>query len=359
MGGGVATSCRRGRATSAAEASLETVMRASLVDTRPDDDFRYQVASRVFYDPQGADGADDSLQNYIHAVSYGQASISGIVFPTVRPADADVTGAAMTGFHPVTATPTCWPFFRTPSGPIGTPGRGGMSTHATASRAFATVALFEDPNQTRRQSTGVWAMETLHMVTELGTSTTGRQARGVRRYGQRRRFESPVHPYEVCDGLDLGHRRRSPSIRDPDLRPARHRSPAATSTRPGYRGQGPGRSPRSTVGGRSVRTQGRLRRRHHRTKTQRPVGTARLPVGAPSASKGGALEEVHLLVHLAPYIKGANGHEAPGNGAPLTDSGMPVVHARRRRSGAVGRVARLPAATIRRFRPPWLVPRRR
>jgi hypothetical protein len=239
-------------------------MRASLVDTRPDDDFRYQVASRVFYDPQGADGADDSLQNYIHAVSYGQASISGIVFPTVRPADADVTGAAMTGFHPVTATPTCWPFFRTPSGPIGTPGRGGMSTHATASRAFATVALFEDPNQTRRQSTGVWAMETLHMVTELGTSTTGRQARGVRRYGQRRRFESPVHPYEVCDGLDLGHRRRSPSIRDPDLRPARHRSPAATSTRPGYRGQGPGRSSRSTVGGRSVRTQGRLRRRHHR-----------------------------------------------------------------------------------------------
>jgi len=70
-------------------------MRASLVDTRPDDDFGYQVASRVSYDPQGADGADDSLQNYIQAVSYGQASISGIVFPTVRPADADVTGAAM------------------------------------------------------------------------------------------------------------------------------------------------------------------------------------------------------------------------------------------------------------------------
>jgi hypothetical protein len=70
-------------------------MRASLVDSRPDDDFGYQVASRVFYDPQGADGADDSLQNYIQAVSYGQASISGIVFPTVRSADADVTGAAM------------------------------------------------------------------------------------------------------------------------------------------------------------------------------------------------------------------------------------------------------------------------
>jgi hypothetical protein len=44
---------------------------------------------------------------------------------------------------------------------------------------------------------------------------------------------------------------------------------------------------------------------------------------------------------------------------PLTDSGMPVVHARRRRSGAAGPVARLPAATIRRVRPPWLVPRRR
>jgi hypothetical protein len=58
------------------------------------------------------------------------------------------------------------------------------------------------------------------------------------------------------------------------------------------------------------------------------------------------LEVVHLLVHLAPYIKGANGYEALVTVPPLTDSGMPVVHARRRRSGAVGPVARLPAATI-------------
>jgi hypothetical protein len=122
-------------------------MRASLVDTRPDDDFRYQVASRVFYDPQGADGADDSLQNYIHAVSYGQASISGIVFPTVRSADADVTGAAMDwlpsghGYtHLLAVLPHAFGAHRDAWAWWDVDPRNGIT-------AFATVALFEDPNQ--------------------------------------------------------------------------------------------------------------------------------------------------------------------------------------------------------------------
>jgi hypothetical protein len=173
------------------------------------------------------------------------------------------------------------------------------------------------------------------------TSTTGRQARGVRRYGQRRRFESPVHPYEVCDGLGLGQRRRSPSIRDPDLRPARHRSPAATSTRPGYRGQGPGRSSRSTVGGRSVRTQGRLRRRHHRLR-RLSARSARL--GCPWAhrrpAKGVPWRRYTFSYTSLPTSRARTGTKPLVTVPPLTDSGMPVVHARRRRSGAVGRVAR-------------------
>jgi hypothetical protein len=153
-------------------------MRASLVDTRPDDDFRYQVASRVFYDPQGADGADDSLQNYIQAVSYGQASISGIVFRTVRSADADVTGAAMDwlpsghGYtHLLAVLPHAFRAHRDAWAWWDVDPRNGIT-------AFATVALFEDPNQTRRQSTGVWAMETLHMVTELGDLYNGSPSTG-------------------------------------------------------------------------------------------------------------------------------------------------------------------------------------
>jgi hypothetical protein len=265
-------------------------MRASLVDTRPDDDFGYQVASRVFYDPQGADGADDSLQNYIQPVSYGQASISGIVFPTVRSADADVTGAAMDRLPSGHGYTHRWPFFRTPSGPIGTPGRGGMSTHATASRAFATVALFEDPNQTRRQSTGVWAMETLHMVTEFGdlyngSPSTGRTTlwptpalrvtrapiRSLRWAGSRPQTSLAINP-------GPGPTTCTPSVSGSHIHPAG--LPRSGS-----------RSFLSKHGWRSISTNAGTSpaKASSSTKTQRPVGTARLPVGAPSASKVGAL----------------------------------------------------------------------
>jgi hypothetical protein len=139
-----------------------------LVDARPDDDFGYQVASRVFYDPQGPDGIDDSLQNYIQAVSYGQASIGGSVFPTVRSPGADVTGAAMDSLpsghgytHLLAVLPHAFGAHRGAWAWWDIDPRNGIT-------AFARVALFEDPSQTRRQSTGVWAMETLHSVTEFG-----------------------------------------------------------------------------------------------------------------------------------------------------------------------------------------------
>ena len=139
-----------------------------LVDAPPDSDFGEQVTSRVFYDPQGMSGDDDSLENYVWTVSYGQASISGAVFRTVRSSGTDVTGAAMDSLPPGHGYTHLLAVLPHGFGPH----RGAWAWWDTAPRngitAFARVALFEDPNQTRRQSTGVWAMETLHMVTEFG-----------------------------------------------------------------------------------------------------------------------------------------------------------------------------------------------
>lgn len=136
------------------------------VDDQPAEDFGYTVASRIFYDPQN--GVDDSLQNYVQAVSYGQAWIAGKVFPVVASADADVTGAAMDSLpegHGYTHLIAVLPHALGPH-------RGAWAWWDVSPRngvtAFARVALFEDRNQNRRQSVGVWAMETLHAVTEFG-----------------------------------------------------------------------------------------------------------------------------------------------------------------------------------------------
>jgi hypothetical protein len=138
------------------------------VDNETPDDFPNQVAARVFYDPRDTDGFDDSLQNYIQAVSYGQAMISGTVYPTVRAPDADVTGAAMDslpaghGFtHLLAVIPHAFGDNRRAYAWWDEDPRNGITS-------FARVALFENPTLTRRQSVGVWAMETLHMVTEFG-----------------------------------------------------------------------------------------------------------------------------------------------------------------------------------------------
>jgi hypothetical protein len=140
------------------------------VDQQPSSSFREQVATRVFYDPQGGTDAegDDSLQNYVWTVSYGQASIAGAVFPIVRSSGSDVTGAAMDSLppghgythllavlpHSVGADRGSWAWWEQAP-------RNGIT-------AFARVALFDNTSLTRRQPVGTWAMETLHMVTEFG-----------------------------------------------------------------------------------------------------------------------------------------------------------------------------------------------
>jgi hypothetical protein len=214
--------------------------------------------------------------------------------------------------------------------------------------AFATVALFEDPNQTRRQSTGVWAMETVHMVTEFGDLYNGSPSTGRTTLWPTpalRVTRAPIRSLRWAGSRPQTSLAINPG---PDLRPARHRSPAATSTRPSYRGQGPGRSSRSTVGGRSVRTQGRLRRRHHRLR-RLSARSARL--GCPWAHRQPAkvvpCRRYTFWYTSLPTSRARTGTKPLVTVPPLTDSGMPVVHARRRRSGAVGPVARLPAATIR------------
>jgi hypothetical protein len=138
------------------------------VDPQPSSNFREQVATRVFYDPQGSDSSDDSLQNYVWTVSYGQAAISGAVFPVARSSGSDVTGAAMDSLpsghgytHLLAVLPhgsgpnrSSWAWWDQPA-------RNGIS-------AFARVSLFQNSSLTMRQPTGTWAMETLHMVTEFG-----------------------------------------------------------------------------------------------------------------------------------------------------------------------------------------------
>ncbi|HLL90193.1 MAG TPA: hypothetical protein VK324_12910, partial [Tepidisphaeraceae bacterium] len=138
------------------------------VDPVPADDWRHAVGTRVYYDPVGADGFDASLQNYIQAISYGQASISGHVFPVVRSPDADVTGAAMRslpaghGYTMVLAVlPHSFGPHRGGAGWFGVPPLNGIT-------AFARVAMFEDPAMTRRQRIGVWAMEIVHAVADMG-----------------------------------------------------------------------------------------------------------------------------------------------------------------------------------------------
>jgi hypothetical protein len=138
------------------------------VDPQPSSNFREQVTARVFYDPQGSDDSDDSLQNYVWTVSYGQASISGAVFPVVRSSGSDVTGAAMDSLpaghgytHLLAVLPhgsgpdrSSWAWWDQPA-------RNGVTS-------FARVSLFQNSSLTMRQPTGTWAMETLHMVTEFG-----------------------------------------------------------------------------------------------------------------------------------------------------------------------------------------------
>jgi hypothetical protein len=140
----------------------------SAVDPGFPANFEYAVSARTLYDPQGSLGLDDSLQNYIQAISYGKASIDATFFSPVVSNGPDITGAAMRslptghGFtHLLAVLPHSFGQHR-----------NGMAwwnaSPLNGITAFARVALFSNPQLTFRESTGVWAMETLHMSTEFG-----------------------------------------------------------------------------------------------------------------------------------------------------------------------------------------------
>lgn len=140
----------------------------SAVDPGFPADFEYAVATRTLFDPQGSLGQDDSLQNYIQAVSYGRASIDAVFFPPVGSNGPDVTGAAMRSLPSGHGLPHLLAVLPHSYGQH----RNGFAWWDIAPlngiTAFARVALFSDPQLTLRESTGVWAMETLHMSTEFG-----------------------------------------------------------------------------------------------------------------------------------------------------------------------------------------------
>lgn len=131
-------------------------------------DFAYHAAARTLFDPQGAGGRDDSLQNYIQAASYGRASLDATFFPPVATNGPDVTGAAMNSLpsghgqtHLIAVLPHSFGQHRNGYAQWDMSPINGIT-------AFARVALFANPQLTMRQPTGVWAMEALHMLTEFG-----------------------------------------------------------------------------------------------------------------------------------------------------------------------------------------------
>src|SRR6266511_3531126 len=138
------------------------------VDQSPGSDFRDQATARVFYAPQGSEGNDDSLQNSVWTVSYGQASLSGAVFPVVRSSGSDVTGAAMDSLPPGHGYTHLLAVLPHGSGPDRSSWAWWDASPRNGITAFARVSLFQNSALTMRQPAGIWGIETLHMVTEFG-----------------------------------------------------------------------------------------------------------------------------------------------------------------------------------------------
>ncbi|HEY6376901.1 MAG TPA: hypothetical protein VIX90_15375, partial [Edaphobacter sp.] len=132
----------------------------------PPPDWSYQIRSRVYYDPDPATGLDRSLQNFIQALSYGQANIAGDLFPTVSSDTDEINIPAMNSLpagHGYTHLLAVLPHSTGPNrGPFAfwnLPPVNGIT-------AWARVGLYDDPNFIFRQLVGVWGMETLHMTTQ-------------------------------------------------------------------------------------------------------------------------------------------------------------------------------------------------
>ena len=151
------------------------------VDREPPPDWKYQVHSRVFYDPQPGTGLDQSFQHYLQALSYGRAIVEGEVFPLVRAPDAEVNIPAMKSLPKGHGYKYLLAVLPHEAGQH----RGGHAfahlPQVNGITGWARVAMFTNPLMRDRQSIGVWGQELLHLLCEL--------------------FEHPKLPgYDVMDG---------------------------------------------------------------------------------------------------------------------------------------------------------------
>jgi hypothetical protein len=141
------------------------------------DDFQDEVYRRVYFDPDPQTGVDRSLQAYIHHTSSGRAYITGEVFPPVVVPDADVIRPALESlphlsFGGIDIPTHGYEYAVVVLPHTNGPHRGGYAwwnnseINGIANRA--RVALYTDQSFGQRYRIGAWAMETLHVVTELG-----------------------------------------------------------------------------------------------------------------------------------------------------------------------------------------------
>jgi hypothetical protein len=137
------------------------------VDQQPPPDWTEQVRARAFFDPEPGTRLDRSLQRYIQTTSSGKAYIMGTVFPTVAAPDEDTVGVGLNSLpagHGYNYAMIVLPHSMGPH-------RGGFAWWDAAPvngvRNFARVAMFNDQTLASRQNIGVWAMELLHIVTEM------------------------------------------------------------------------------------------------------------------------------------------------------------------------------------------------
>ena len=140
------------------------------VDREPPADWENQVRRRVFYDPDPATGADRSFQHYLQALSYGQASIQGEVFPAVWSENAEVNIPAMNSLpqgHGYTEMLAILPH------EAGQHRGGHAFRHAPVNgfTGWARVAMFTTPFMNDKQSLGVWMQELIHLLGNMWEHT--------------------------------------------------------------------------------------------------------------------------------------------------------------------------------------------
>ena len=141
------------------------------VDVEPPADWENQIRARVFYDPDPATGQDRSFQHYLAAISGGQASLGGDVFPGVwsdGPAINEPAIASLPSGHGYKEVLAILPHAAGQH-------RGGHAFRHGAVNGitgWARVAMFELPiPQSKRQPIGVWGQELIHLLGEFWDHT--------------------------------------------------------------------------------------------------------------------------------------------------------------------------------------------